>query len=97
MTQTKRYRKRPEFVEAVKLTKDNLAEAAMWAGGRVFEDAKASDPDDVAMGVYIPTMEGVIAVRVGDYIFKRETDGALDVSSAREFERVYEGLGHRGP
>jgi len=93
---TKRYRKRPEYIEAVKVSENNLEAVARWCGGRVFEDAKASDPTDVARGIYMPTLEGVVAVRIGAYILKRVFDAQLDVMNASEFEKNYEQVGLRG-
>ena len=90
MALTKHYRKKPEFVEAVHVTKDNLEEVARWCGGRAFGEAKASDPTDVYVGVYLPTMEGPVAVGTDAYIFRDSFDGSFKVLGEAEFEREYQ-------
>ena len=55
-----RYRKKPVEIEAMQLTRENVAEVAAWCGGRVVEDPKPSDPTDVYVALDIPTLEGVM-------------------------------------
>lgn len=78
MNAVKMYSKKPVKVEAVQLTQDNLHDVARWCGGRVIEEAKASDPTDVFRALEIPTLEGTMRALVnrdwtpdgylGDYV-----------------------------
>lgn len=87
---TKRYRKAPEYVEAVHVTLDNLEEVAKWCGGRTFGIEKASDHNDVYSGVYLPTMEGPVAVGTDAYILRDSKTGVFEVLGEREFEHIYQ-------
>lgn len=55
-----KYRKKPVEIEALQLTRENVAEVARWCGGRVVEEAKPGDPTDVYIALDIPTLEGTM-------------------------------------
>lgn len=57
------YRKKPIEIEARQITGDNIAEICAWSGG---EPAGQGNFD----GVNIPTLEGTMLGRIGDYIIK---------------------------
>ena len=66
-----KYKKKPVVIEAILLeTPEVLTEIADWCGGRVYSEAKASDPTDVAYWIDIPTLEGIMEATMGDYIIK---------------------------
>ena len=54
------YRKKPVVIEAVQVTRENVADVAAWCGGRVIEIAKPGDPSDVYIALEIPTLEGLM-------------------------------------
>jgi len=68
-----KFRKKPVVIDAMRVTPENVEEVAVWCGGRVFSEAKASDPTDVYIALDIPTLEGVVRAQTyhgGDYIIK---------------------------
>jgi len=64
------YRKKPVKIEAVQFDRSNGTLVAKWCGGRYDQEAKPSDPTDVAEFVRIPTLEGVMTASVGDFIIR---------------------------
>ena len=72
MSKPLQYRKKPVVVEAMRFYADHLVmtEVARWCGGRINSEAKASDHTDVAYWIDIPTLEGVMKARPGDYVIK---------------------------
>lgn len=65
-----RFRKKPVVIEAMMLTRENGGVVAAWCGGRYHREAKPSDPQDVAVWVDIPTLEGVMRADRGDYVIR---------------------------
>lgn len=65
-----RFRKKPVVIEASKLTQENTTDVAMWCGGRIVREEKASDPTDVYLGLDIPTLEGVMRANIGDWVVR---------------------------
>ncbi len=95
------YRKRPVVVKAMRFYADELrmVEVARWCGGRIGREAKASDHTDVAYWIDIPTLEGIMKARPGDYII-RGVQGEFYPCKPDIFEATYERVGvhHRaGP
>lgn len=90
----KQYRKKPVVIEAMHLTRENVREVARWCGGRVFEDAKASDPTDVYVALDIPTLEGTMRAEThggGDFII-RGVQGEFYPCKPDIFEATYEAV-----
>lgn len=84
-----RFRKKPVEIEAMELRRNNAVECAAWCGGREIYDAKPSDPNDVYVGVDIPTLEGVMRASVGDYII-RGVKGEFYPCKPDIFEATYD-------
>lgn len=61
------YRKKPVVVDAVQVTRENVADVAAWCGGRVIEIAKPGNPSDVYIALDIPTLEGVMRANTFHY------------------------------
>ena len=61
-----RYRKRPVAIEAMILTRHNVAEVAAWCGGRVVREVSPRDHTDVYIALDIPTLEGVMRAQTMD-------------------------------
>ena len=69
----KRYKKKPVVIEAMRVTPKYVEEVAAWCGGRVFREAKPSDPSDVYVALDIPTLEGTMRAETfhgGDFVIK---------------------------
>lgn len=68
---TGKFRTRSEYIEAVKLTAQNIDEVAYWCGGQKVEE---KDPDgDITkdkVGLNIATMEGTARVSEGDWVVR---------------------------
>lgn len=55
-----KYRKKPVEIEAMQVTRENVAEVSAWCGGRVIKIEKLGDPTDVYVALDIPTLEGTM-------------------------------------
>ena len=60
------YRKKPVSIEAMILTRHNVAEVAAWCGGRVVREVSPRDHTDVYIALDIPTLEGVMRAQTMD-------------------------------
>lgn len=58
----KHYMKKPQLIEAIQYTGDNLEEIQLWCGNHLTEFS------DGTFG--IQTLEGVMKASIGDYIIK---------------------------
>ncbi|AXH44204.1 hypothetical protein SEA_GOCRAZY_67 [Arthrobacter phage GoCrazy] len=88
MTITQQYHRKPEPVEAVKISLENVDEVASWCGGNIFQDVKPSDPTDVRTSVVFPTLMGGVEAPLGFYLVKN-AKGAFSKVSAEAFEKEY--------
>ncbi|ASR80128.1 hypothetical protein PQB77_gp69 [Arthrobacter phage Correa] len=88
MTITQQYHRKPEPVEAVKISLENVEEVASWCGGNVFQDSKPTDPTDIRTAVVFPTLMGGVEAPLGFYLVKN-AKGAFSKVSASAFEQEY--------
>jgi hypothetical protein len=65
-----KYRKKPVVIEAKEFTLESSQHVAIWCGGQFNANPKPSDPTDVAYEILIPTLEGIMTARIGDWIIK---------------------------
>lgn len=66
-----KYRKRPVVIEAVQLLWNNWSEMCEFAGVGRLEDGKPQiTSGDGGVGLLIPTLEGVMEAREGDWIIR---------------------------
>ena len=89
-----RYRKRPEMVEAFRLTDDPDREAPAWftqavIDERIWIDRSISDGHIEVYGCTIQTSVGRLQARLGDYVI-REKDGTIYPCRAKTFGARYE-------
>ena len=95
-----KFRKRPVTIEAIRFHERRLGETirdfergavavAAWCGGRFRSQSKASDRTDVAYWIDIPTLEGVMRARPGDWIIKG-VKGEFYPCKNEIFEATYE-------
>lgn len=91
MSKPLKYRTKPVVVEAMRFYADHLvmAEVARWCGGRIGSEAKASDHTDVAYWIDVPTLDGVVKARPGDYIIKGP-EGQFYPRKPESFKATYE-------
>ncbi|WP_119697014.1 hypothetical protein [Microbacterium halotolerans] len=52
MSAPQRFRKKPVEIEAMQLTRENVADVAAWCGGRVIKQVKPGDPTDVYVAAW---------------------------------------------
>ena len=73
-------------VEAMKLTKDNLEEAAIWCGGRAVHEEKPTANSDVFSYLLVPHLDGRLEVSLGMYLIKNRDTGDFYPLTAGAFE-----------
>lgn len=92
-----KYRKKPVVIEAVQLRWDNWDEMCEFAGVGKLSDGKPEGylipdaPDLENMGLQIPTLEGLMLARQGDYVI-RGIKGELYPCKPDIFEATYEAV-----
>lgn len=89
MSTPQKFRKKPVVIEAMQLTRENVTDVALWCGGRVYEEGKASDRTDVYLALDIPTLEGTMRGQVGDFVI-RGVQGEFYPCKPDIFEQTYE-------
>lgn len=83
-----KYTTRPDEVDAIQLTRENIEEVAVWCGGEIITEPKASDPSDVYMALTVPRANGPIDAQVGFYVLKNAR-GRFEVNSPEIFEKKF--------
>lgn len=84
MSTSKRYRKRPVEVEALKLDPQNAFDVLDQVGGEL-EMTDYGTPT----ALLIPTLEGIMRAEIGDYII-RGVEGEYYACKPGIFEKTYE-------
>lgn len=86
------YRPTLPNVSAALVTRQNVHAVARIIGGEVIEEAKASDPTDVAVTLLVPSLRKPIMVNVAtpQYIVRSLKDNKLTVDYASNFEAQYD-------
>lgn len=82
---SKKYRKKPVVIEAIKLTKENIKEVLEFLPCKEM----LTITQDFDHGLYVPTLEGVCITRYGEYIIKG-TKGEFCPCKPDIFKDVYE-------
>lgn len=82
------YSRITESVEAEQLTADNAEDIARWCGGQVIRETSPRDPEDVFLGVNVPTLNGNQRLTQGMFLVKKE-DGTFDLRGATAFLSEY--------
>jgi hypothetical protein len=85
----KNFKTKVKVESAIKLTHDNLDDAADWCGGMVVSDSKASDPTDVYRYVKVPSIYGPLTAEIGSYIVK-DDHGRFRIEVAEDYEETME-------
>lgn len=87
---------KPDRIQAVRLTRENVQHAANWCGGRVGEEPKSSDPTDVYVYLIVPTIDGNVSVNIGDWVIRFHNKGSFAGMTDENFQRKYQQTGVRG-
>lgn len=85
--------RKPQRLEAVLLTADNIEKMVEWCGGRYVELGKPGDPSDVQKKIYYPTLDGNREAHVGDFLIRDK--GRFRTMKKAEFEKEYDIPGAR--
>lgn len=86
------FRKKPVEIEAMRFAHLDDADAiALWCGGRRRTSIKPSDLTDQRFWIDIPTLEGVMSARLGDWIIKG-VKGEFYPCKPDVFEMTYESM-----
>jgi hypothetical protein len=85
-----KYRKKPVVIEAVQLRWDTWSEMCDHAGvGKLVDGKPEGDQDGEAIGLDIPTLEGLMHANENDWIIKG-VNGELYPCKPDIFEKTYE-------
>lgn len=85
-----RFSRRPETVEAVQVTAENLAEVAAWCGGVVHEPENPKFRPPIPAQAYVQLPHWV-RCHLGDWVLRRE-DGSFDGGAHQTFPDLDEWL-----
>lgn len=92
---TERWVPRDGGFEAVKLTRENLEEAAKWCGGEIGTRTNPVAIDDAYDTVLrFPTLIGVVQAGIGDYLIRKD-DGKFDYWTESALLSQYKKVGRR--
>lgn len=94
MTTPRRYRRKPDNIEAVQWNAldgwDGALTLAEWCGGLACRDEMAGQQDKTYYwSLSVPTLEGHVYARPGDWIIRGE-DGVFRVAREDRFAANYE-------
>lgn len=94
---TQQYQKKPEHLEVIELTKDNVAEVARWCGGTQNSVRNVLNEDNCPLthSLAIPSVYGGIDAEIGTFIAKNLETGAFSVMTREHLEKEYERYGLR--
>ena len=83
------YKRKPNEVLAVSISKENCAEVAEWCGGEVVTEHNAMDHEVTYCGINVPTINGVERASQTDFIIKNSR-GEVSVERYSRFLAEYE-------
>lgn len=94
MTTMSEYQPRGQRVYAYQVTRENASAAAREFGCEIREDAKSSDPTDLAKWIVVPTVEQVhrlLITQEGPVVGReRETNKVVVWAKKADFDALYE-------
>lgn len=88
MIEVDKYQRRPFFVEAVKVTVDNMREVAEWCNGSIIETTKETY---IKVKVKRPTNHRQTTALIGDWVLSSEY--GYKVFSPRNFDLKFAKVG----
>ena len=83
-----KYTTHPDEIEAIQLSRENIEEVAVWCGGEIITEPKASDPSDVYMALTVPRANGPLDAQINDYVIKNAR-GRFEVMKPNLFVTKY--------
>lgn len=91
------YHKKPERVEVVELTQENVAEVARWCGGTKNSVRNILDQGDCPLvhSLAIPSIYGGIDAEIGTFVARNLETGVFSVMTREHLEKEYERYGLR--
>jgi hypothetical protein len=86
--QKQQYVRKPNRLEVVELTRENLGEAATWCGARIND---IRDPSSIG----VPSLYGAIDAEVGSFITKELETGRFLIMTKEHLDAEYSRVGRR--
>lgn len=92
MLETKKYKpRRPDSVEAVRVTRENAKDVALWTGGVV----QTGDITPGLWWVLVPTLGGNLIVNGTHYVVRNPATGGFSAEEVDAFDLNYQQIGIR--
>jgi hypothetical protein len=92
---TQQYVKKPNRLEVVEVTRENLTEVAAWCGGQV-NDIRNVLSDSLNSGsIGVPSLYGAIDAEVGNFVAREVETGKFSVMSREHLDNEYQRVGVR--
>lgn len=92
---TQQYVRKPNPIEVVEVTKDNVSEVAIWCGGRTNHIKNVMSDTLIPMTIGVPSLYGAIDAEVGQFIARESETGKFVVLSREHLEAEYSQVGQR--
>lgn len=86
----KTYSRKPKLIEAVRLTRENAYDVAIWCGGEVKETGGADDVTEPFIELIVPNVYGNDTATIGVYITRDLSDGRFWVKGENFILGEYE-------
>lgn len=94
---TQTHQRKPDRIEVVELTKDNVDEVARWCGGTRNSVRNILNADNCPQthGLAIPSVHGGIDAEFGTFIARNHETGVFSVMTKEHLEKEYQRVGLR--
>lgn len=88
---TQQYMKKPENLEVIELTKDNVEEVARWCGGTLSSVRNIMNETNCPLPhmLQIPSVHGGIDAELGTFVVRNSETGRFSVMTQEHLEREY--------
>ena len=86
---TLQYMKKPENLEVIELTRENLVQVATWCGGRVNDIRNIMSDAVASTSIGVPSLYGAIDAEVGSFIARNSETGKFSVMTKEHLEQEY--------
>ena len=91
----KNYVRKPNRMEIVEITKENISEVASWCGGRVGDIRNLFDGNTTDVTIGVPSLYGAIDAGVGSFVARELETGRFLVMTREHLEQEYQQVGMR--
>lgn len=92
----KQYVKKPNRLEVVELTKDNIEEVSAWCGGSVEKVRNALSKSYETTGTLaVPSIYGSMTAEIGSFIARETETGRFSIMTEEHLEQEYQQVGLR--